>query len=49
VSSPLSEAETMALASLSRSEAQSRETGIDPRVPQNVTQRAIGQAPRAES
>jgi len=26
---------------LSRTEAQSKETGIDPRVPQNVTQTAI--------
>jgi hypothetical protein len=34
---------------LSRTEAQSSETGIDPRVPQNVTHSAIGQTPWAES
>src|SRR5262245_3087709 len=49
VSSPLPEADTIALTSLSRTAAQSRETGIDPRVPQNVTQSAIGQVPRPES
>src|SRR5712672_3111637 len=45
VSRPLPEADTIALASLFRTEAQSRETGIDPRVPQNVTHSAIGQVP----
>jgi len=45
----LPDAATIASASLSLTEAQSRETGIDPRVPQNVTHSGIGQAPRAES
>jgi hypothetical protein len=34
---------------LSLTVAESRETGIEPRVPQNVTQRDMGQIPRAES
>src|SRR5947208_11362493 len=49
VSRRLPEAATIAWASLSLIDAESRETGMEPRVPQNVTHSAIGQVPWAES